>query len=259
MSTNQESVTDSDSARESFQRDGFVLFNQFVSGADLEGIQANVARFIEEVLPGLPPEHVFYEDKDAPATLKQIQQMGEHDPYFGRWMNEGPFREVAELLLDGPVVPKNMQYFNKPPGIGKPTPPHQDGYYFMLEPCEAVTMWFALDDVDEENGCVRYIPGSHREGMRTHGRTATLGFSQGITDCPTADDQAREVAMHAHPGDLLVHHALTTHRADGNTSPTRTRRALGFIYYSERAREDEAAHRAYQERLKREMSDAGQI
>lgn len=135
----------------------------------------------------------------------------------------------------------------------------RDGYYFMLDRCEAVTMWLALDEVDEENGCVRYIPGSHFEGMRAHGRTTTLGFSQGIIDYPTPDDQTREVAMHARPGDLLVHHALTIHRADGNRSATRTRRALGFIYYSERARQDEVAHGAYQDRLKQEMSDAHQI
>ncbi len=242
-----------------FQRDGYVFFGRFLSDGVLDEVQANVDRFIREVLPHLPREHVFYEDKGDSSTLKQIQQVGEHDPYFGQWLNEGPFREVSELLLDGPVVPKNLQYFNKPPLIGQPTPAHQDGYYFMLDRCEAVTMWLALDEVDEENGCVRYIPGSHFEGMRAHGRTTTLGFSQGIIDYPTPDDQAREVAMHAYPGDLLTHHALTIHRADGNRSATRTRRALGFIYYSERARQDDAAHRAYQDRLKREMSDAHRI
>ena len=44
----------------------------------------------------------------------------------------------------------NLQYFNKSPGANKPTPPHQDGYYFMITPCEAVTMWLALDEVDDE-------------------------------------------------------------------------------------------------------------
>ncbi len=259
MSINKELVIDHDSAIETFRRDGYVLFQQFVSGDELYGLQGNVARFIDEVLPSLPSEHVFYEDKDDASTLKQIQQMGEYDPYFGRWMNEGPFREVAELLLGGPVVPKNMQYFNKPPRIGKPTPPHQDGYYFMLDPCEAVTMWFALDDVDSENGCVRYVCGSHLQGMRSHSRTTTLGFSQGITDYPTDNDKAREVAMPAHPGDLLVHHALTIHRAEGNNSQTRSRQALGFIYYSESAQQDKAAHHAYQENLKCEMSKARQV
>ena len=241
-----------------FQRNGYVLLRKFISGQQLVELQSNVTRFMRDVLPDLPRAHVFCENRDDPTTLKQVQQMGEHDEYFSRWMNEGPFREVAGLLLGGPVVPKNMQYFNKPPGVGQPTPAHQDGYYFMLDPCEAATMWLALDFVDEENGCVRYIPGSHVRGMRPHGRQQTLGFSQGITDYGDADIAA-EIAFPAHPGDLLVHHAMTIHRADGNRSENRTRRALGFIYYSERARIDEAAHRAYQQKLKQEMMDAGQV
>ncbi|MFT5130408.1 MAG: phytanoyl-CoA hydroxylase [Rhodothermales bacterium] len=94
--------------------------------------------------------------------------------------------------------------------------------------------------------------------MRPHGRTETLGFSLGITDYPLKSDQERELAMVAQPGDLLVHHALTIHRAGANPSP-RHRRALGFIYYSECAREDGTAHQAYQEELAREMRSAGKL
>ena len=237
----------------SFQTDGFVAMHQFVSGEELTELLAHVDRFIRDIVPQLPPEQVFYEDKDNPATLKQIQRMGDHDPWFRELFTDGRFREVAECLLNGPVMPKNMQYFNKPPGVGQPTPPHQDGYYFMLDPCDAVTMWFALDDVDEENGCVRYVRGSHRRGMRDHARTKTLGFSQGIVDYPTGHDREAETAFPANPGDVLIHDAMTIHRADGNKSAGRARRALGFIYYSERAREDAEAHATYQRRLAEEM------
>lgn len=127
-----------------------------------------MARFIDKVVPTMPPERVFYEDKGDRSTLKQLQQLGTHDPWFREQFEAGPFRRLAEQLLGGPVVPKNLQYFNKPPGVGKPTPPHQDGYYFKIEPCEALTMWLALEPVDEETGCVRYLPGSHRAGMRPH-------------------------------------------------------------------------------------------
>jgi phytanoyl-CoA hydroxylase len=185
--------------------------------------------------------------------------MGDVDPWFQQVFTTGKFRETAEQLLRGPVVPKNMQYFNKPPGIGQPTPPHQDGYYFMLDPCEAITMWLALDDVDEENGCVRYVRGSQRSGLREHQRTQTLGFSQGIVNYPNGRDLANEVAMPAQAGDLLVHHAMTIHRADGNHSTTRSRRALGLIYYGERAVEDADAHAAYQRKLASEMKSEGKI
>jgi phytanoyl-CoA hydroxylase len=35
----------------------------------------------------------------------------------------------------------------------------------MLDPCEALTMWLVLEKVDEENGCVRYVRGSHKHGI----------------------------------------------------------------------------------------------
>lgn len=251
--------TSDSSPTERFEADGFLALPSFVAGDALSELQGRVERFVRDVAPTLPPEHVFYERKSDAATLKQIQQMGQHDAWFHQLFTAGRFRDLAELLLGGPVVPKNMQYFNKPPAVGQPTPAHQDGYYFMLRPCEAVTMWLALDEVDEENGCVRYVRGSHRLGLREHSRTQTLGFSQGIVDYPTAQDRTGEAAALASPGDLLVHHAMTIHRADGNRSLTRSRRALGFIYYSERAEVDEVAHAAYQKRLAEEMKAAGKI
>jgi phytanoyl-CoA hydroxylase len=247
-----------ETAQREFDKDGFVALRQFGHGEELADLMANVDRFIRDVVPNMPLEQVYYEDKNNRATLKQIQLMGDYDPYFRDLFVASRFREVAEQLLDGPVVPKNLQYFNKPPGIGQPTPPHQDGYYFMLDPCEAVTMWFALDQVDEENGCVRYISGSHHRGMRQHARTETLGFSQGITDF-SAVNREQEVAMPAQPGDLLVHHAMTIHRADGNHSQDRSRRALGFVYYSQRAKEDASTLQAYQRKLDEEMASAGRI
>ena len=183
-----------------FKRDGFVALNRFVDGQSLNDLVAHVDEFVREFVPGLPDDQVFCERKGDLATLKQIQHMEVHDPWFHRLFTKDCFRSLAELLLDGPVAPRNMQYFNKPPGFSQATPAHQDGYYFMLDPCEAVTMWLALEETDEENGCVRYVPGSHRNGLREHARTQTLGFSQGIVDYPTEQDRATEIAVPARPG-----------------------------------------------------------
>jgi len=172
---------------------------------------------------------------------------------------KGRFEELARLLLGDGAVPKGVEYFNKPPKIGRPTPPHQDGYYFMIVPNEAATFWVALEEVDAENGCLRYVRGSHRRGIRSHRRTDTLGFSQGVSDYGRPEDAANEVAFSVHPGDVLVHHSLTIHRADGNTSDRRTRQAIGLVYYSGAAREDKAAQQAYQQQLQRELAAAGKI
>lgn len=244
-----ESVTE----KEAFRRDGFVFMPGFLSPEEVSEVNARLQKLIREVVPTMPPEHAFYENRNDPSTLKQVQTLFTYDPFFHQMMFGSRFEKLASVLLGDAVTGQNMQYFNKPPKIGKPTPAHQDGFYFMLEPNEAVTMWLALEPVDEENGCVRYVRGSQLRGLRPHGRTGVLGFSQGMTDFGTPDDLENEVYFPTQPGDLLVHHSLTIHRADGNSSENRTRQALGFIYYAERAKEDAVRKQAYQAQLAAEQ------
>ena len=146
---------------------------------------------------------VYYEDKTDPTSLKQIQHLENKDDFFQQLVSTGKVYELAQELLQEEPIPKNIQYFNKPPKTSSATPAHQDGYYFMLKPCRALTMWLALEEVDESNGCISYVRASHQQGLREHQRTKTLGFSQGITDFPRPDDEERMTRIKAQPGDLF--------------------------------------------------------
>ncbi|MGY8827609.1 MAG: phytanoyl-CoA dioxygenase family protein [Candidatus Latescibacterota bacterium] len=244
-------------AKRDFYQRGFAVLRGFIDARELAAINAELERYITEALPSLPETAAFYEDKDDPTTLMRLQGMCDYDSFFHDLYYGERMLELGDLLMDGAIRGKNMQWFNKLPLIGKETPPHQDGFYFMLEPNEALTMWLAQDTVDEENGCVRYLPGSHREGMRPHQRTDILGFSQGISDYG-AEDRRCEVPICAEPGDLLVHHSLTVHRADANPSP-RPRRALGLVYFAERAQENAERADLYRQQLYTEWEKAGKI
>ncbi len=243
-----------------FRKNGFIFHPGFLSLEEISKVRHTIDEFIHgKGLQKMKDREIFYEDISDKSTLKQLQQLQTYDPFFNQMMFGSRFEQLASLLLQDKVIGKNMQYFNKPPKIGKPTPPHQDGYYFMLEPNEAVTMWMPLEPVDEQNGCVRYVKGSHVKGMRPHGRTTTLGFSQGILDFGKKQDLENEVYFKTNPGDLLVHHSLTIHWAEGNQSEDRSRKALGFIYYAESAQENRQAHEEYAKNLAKEMKEAGLI
>ena len=243
-----------------FGSDGFVHLEAFFSPAQVAELLANVERYVREVVPTIPETDVFFEDKARPETLKQLIRVHDHDAYFRRLLEEGTFPLVAASLLGEEVRPINQQVFIKPPGgESKATPPHQDGFYFHLEPCVAATLWLALDHVDAENGCLRYVRGSHQHAVRPHQRTGTLGFSQGVSDFGTPDDLANEVVCTARAGDLIAHHALTIHRADENRAVGRPRRALGLVYYGVSAHERVDEHEAYQRKLAAEMKQAGRI
>ena len=87
-------------------------------------------------------------------------------------------------MLGETAIPQNMEYFNKPPGIGKQTPPHQDGYYFKIAPPQAARDRLAgSEPVDNENGCLNYVRGSHtgEAGGRMGARRSSV-FAGGITD-----------------------------------------------------------------------------
>jgi phytanoyl-CoA hydroxylase len=243
--------------RSTFDSDGYVAIKSFLNQNDIDELRQETLRFIEAKVPELPEEVVYCEVKDDYATLKQVQKLNEFDNYFESLAKSTKVVGLAEELLGGGVVLKNMQYFNKVPKLGKPTPPHQDGYYFMIKPQQAVTMWLSLGEADESNGAVCYIPGSHSSGMRPHANTDTLGFSQGVSDW-SAEDDAACVQMIAGPGDILVHHSLTIHRANGNNS-NRDRKSIGFIFYRDDVAIDQEAHDKYQHDLHESLREQSKI
>jgi phytanoyl-CoA hydroxylase len=244
-----------DQYRAEFDRDGFVLVRQLFTPAEFAELRANLDRYIREVVPTLPDSAAFYLDKEHPETLKQMQHMGA-DSYFREFGRHPKWLALAHALIGEEVNPEQPEWFNKPPGTTSPTPPHQDNYYFCLRPPQVLTIWMALDPVDEENGCLRYVAGSHRGGIRPHGRSNILGFSQGITDY-AREDQAREVRVCLQPGDVGVHHGETVHRADPNRSATRHRRAFAVVFKGTSCRRDEEAYARYQAALKAQHDQLG--
>jgi phytanoyl-CoA hydroxylase len=242
--------------KQDFERDGYCIIRNHLSTQETAQVRENVERFVSDVLPGLPKDKAYYEDKDDAGTLMRLQGMMEDDDYFGELYRSEQFLGLADHLLDG-ARESQMQWFDKPPRVGKATPPHQDGFYFMLEPNEALTLWLAIDVADEENGCVRYVPGSHRRDMRPHRPSGVLGFSQGIVDYGD-EDFATEVPMVAQPGDVIAHHCLTIHRADGNPSD-RHRAALGFHYHAKRAVADAQRRETYQKQLVEQWEAEGKL
>lgn len=240
---------------EVFQSDGFVVVRSFLPAGELAELNRQLERYIREVVPALPDGDAFYVERSRPETLKQLQHM-EGDPYFRACLSNPRWLGLARELLGTPVEAQSVEWFNKPPGTISPTPPHQDNYYFCLEPPDVVTLWVALDPVDDENGCLRYVAGSHRRGIRPHGRSSILGFSQGIPDLGP-EDTARERTVHLQPGDLVAHHGETIHRAEPNRSAARHRRAFAMVIRGVNARRNEEAFARYREALQVQHAEMG--
>lgn len=121
----------------------------------------------------------------------------------------------------------------KMPGDSKASEWHQDLPYWPFNASEAgaLSCWLALDDVDERNGCMQFVPKSH-----TWGRFEPINLvnAQSIFDLvpePDSKDFTPQV-MPMPAGSCTFHHGLTFHYASPN-STDRPRRALVTIYMPE--------------------------
>ena len=237
--------------QEDFDRDGFVHIKGFMTSDEIDEMEERVNCFIRDVVPSLPKSIAMYVDFANPTSLKQIECLDKYDQYFSSLTTSSKITGLAKALLHDDIVPKGVHYFSKPPGLSKATPPHQDGYYFCLTPNEAATVWLPLDDMDERNGAITYVAGSHKKGVLSHEASYVLGFSQGVaSDHPS--EFGREVVCRVKRGDCLVHHSLMIHSAEANASSDRQRRAVSSVYYAKRAQVDPELQRLYKESVERQ-------
>ena len=102
---------------------------------------------------------------------------------------------------------------SKKPHDPKAVPWHQDASFWSLSPARTVTVWLAIDDADEANSAMRFIPGTHNKGALPV--AATEGdanvFHKGTANADamgapfTNSLKAGQISMHA---DMLVHGSL---------------------------------------------------
>ena len=138
--------------------------------------------------------------------------------------------QIAAELLEVPALRLwHDQALYKEAG-GRETDPHHDQPYWPLVETNTITAWIAFDGADLETGCMGFVPGSHRFGVKAFANIFTdRGFD--LERGPEARGVAPEYAA-VNPGDVSFHHGLTIHLARPNRS-ARTRRVHTMIFFAD--------------------------
>ncbi len=136
------------------------------------------------------------------------------------------FTVPAAQLLDGPVRFWHDQLFCKPAQHGGVVAWHQDySYWTRTTPMAHLTCWIALDDATRENGCLHYLPGSHRWPLLPI--TGLAGDMEAIREVLTPEQMDQfdhPVAIELKKGEATFHHPLMVHGSFANDTD-RPRRA----------------------------------
>lgn len=139
------------------------------------------------------------------------------------WLEFCRFPEVVDMVeqLIGPdIILWGSQLFCKPASDGMAVPWHQDGQYWPIDPLATVTVRIAIEDSLPENGCMRYIPGSHRNhDIYAHEivQESNVALRQQISDID--ESLARNDLLHA--GQISIHDVYLIHGSGVNRSDKR--------------------------------------
>jgi non-heme Fe2+,alpha-ketoglutarate-dependent halogenase len=127
--------------------------------------------------------------------------------------------DAVEDLIGPNILVYTSTWFIKEPESAAIAAWHQDATYFGLHPYVHVTAWLALTDATAENGCMEFLPGSHRGGQRPHRAGVVAGSVNraGQAIVGAVDDTP---AVHAplRAGEFSLHHTLCLHRSQPNQS-----------------------------------------
>ena len=228
---------------QAFDEQGYLLVRGVLDEGDFAPLGRVISSAIDHRAKALYDKGKIsnlYEEQSFYHRLTRILRESQKGPLLGwNWNKEVFSREVYELtthpkILDivtsliGPEITVNGDYwirFKMPTGGDSVFPWHQDSIYYngnadpgqqvtLSEESQILTVWIPMVDVDERNGCLQVIPGSHKQGLRPPRRDEN-GRLVPVEDVESWGE-VQSVCMKV--GDVLVFGNLTFHRSLENTS-----------------------------------------
>ena len=231
---------------EQWENDGYLLLKDVVPAAAITGVRASFARVVDGIIQELKADGSIEDDgADLPFETRFAHVAGEHANRFGRsWRNQVATSEIFELhhaprLVDAIGQLTGTDVIGHPVFNARPKLPgqqltvvpwHQDSGYFgtVSETSLIPTAWIPLVPVDETNGCLQVVAGSHRLGVVDHRTEAREGRFLEVMD--ELIENSRIVTCPMAVGDALVFHNLTLHRSLPHTTSGTIRWAIDIRY-----------------------------
>ena len=149
---------------------------------------------------------------------------------FLNYANNPAILDMVEQIIGPDIALWNSSLFAKPARVGSRTPWHQDGEYWPIRPLATCTVWIALDDATIDNGCLRFLPGSHKKRtLAEHHHNDAKDIALPLELDPSLVDESRAVNLLLEAGQMSLHDVYLMHGSEPNRSAT-PRRGMTLRY-----------------------------
>ena len=202
----------SDSQRRQFERDGFLFPIRALDDAQVADYLARYRDYTEhhrDRLASLAPKDRFQILAETHFVMKWAYDITAHPRVL----------DAVESLIGPDILAWSSAWFSKMPHDKAFVSWHQDGTYWNLSSPSVVTAWVALTPATSANGCMRVIPGTHKQPMmpqrETYAADNVLSRGQEIA---VEVNEADAVDLVLQPGEMSLHHIWIVHGSKANTS-----------------------------------------
>lgn len=186
-----------------YHRDGFVTPDFRLPDDVIEDIKAAHERLVDR-----HPEFSDY----CSAVLA-------YDTWYLTVARRPEILDMVGQILGDNIALWNSSFFAKPAKVGTKTPWHQDGEYWPINPLATCTVWIAIDKSTPANGCLKVIPGSHRnKALAQHHENNADGLALNLELNSDQFDEAQSVDIELEPGQVSLHDVYLYHGSEANTS-----------------------------------------
>lgn len=195
---------------------GYVIPQFALSGERVQRLRATLDQLLADN-PGVRPEklvsaHIEGDNGEGVSGSAEFLRLA-HDPQI---------LDMVEQVIGPDIILWGCHVFCKPGGDGLETPWHQDGEYWPIRPLATCSVWIAIDESVEANGCLQVIPGSHRSKQTVaHDLEDRDDLTLNLRAKASEFDLKKAVSLELQPGQMSLHDVYMLHGAAANTSPNR--------------------------------------
>jgi phytanoyl-CoA hydroxylase len=230
----------SDPLGEIFRTNGFVVLRGCLGHEPVQQLRTVVARELQGSIepaereadlhyPGAP----LSRGADGGATTRRLLQAYARDSLFRAWARNRTILDMLHGLLGERLALSQVHHnciMTKHPRFSSRTGWHQDLRYWAFERGQLISTWLALGPESAENGCLSFLPGSHREEI------AAERFDEDTFLRADHSENQALIAARITPtlaaGDVVLFHCRTLHAAGANRTDA-AKFSLVFTYHAE--------------------------
>jgi ectoine hydroxylase-related dioxygenase (phytanoyl-CoA dioxygenase family) len=216
-----------------FHTNGYLSGIHLLNDEQIEVVRKELTELIDPHHPGHDLFYEFHSNESTDSSTVLFHALGAWRiaPGFHDLLWNPAFVMPAAQLLGGAVRFWHDQLFCKPAHHGGVVAWHQDySYWTRTQPMSHLSCWIGLDDSTRENGCVHYVPGSHRWDLLP---ITGLANDMHAIESVLNDDrkaQFKPIPIELKAGECSFHHPLMVHGSYENRSDRPRRGAVINVF-----------------------------